>query len=236
LAVKAFGPLMCNAYTLVCESTGNAAVVDPACSSRAEWDQLHSYLEGRNVSHILLTHGHADHVLAVADAVNQWPQASLHLHPLELENYHQAQEQGRFFGLRLPTLPEPTHELADGEIIKIGEAIQLQVVHTPGHSPGHVAFVDDRPSEENNGAVVIGGDLLFRGSVGRTDFYNSSLEDMFASLRRLDEKFDDESIVLSGHTSPTFLKTEKDSNPFVIAALQRPKAWWDEAKERHGWT
>lgn len=164
-----------------------------------------------------------------------WPRASLHLHPLEAENYQLAAEQGRYFGLNVPRLPEPTHAIKDGQIINVGDSIQLRAIHTPGHAPGHVAFVDERPTETNDGAVVIGGDLLFRGSVGRTDFFNASIDDLFASLRRLYQELDDDSIVLSGHTTPTFLKEERNTNPFVASALQRPEEWFEEAKERHGW-
>ena len=118
--------------------------------------------------------------------------------------------------------------------MKIGETIQLKCLHTPGHAPGHSVFADDQPSD-NNGDVIVGGDLLFRGSVGRTDFYNSSVEDLLASLRRLYEKLDDESIVLSGHTTPTYLNKERQENPFVAHALRSPEEWYKEAKERHQW-
>jgi glyoxylase-like metal-dependent hydrolase (beta-lactamase superfamily II) len=199
------------------------------------------------LKHILLTHGHPDHVAGVSQTIQQWPSASLHLHPLEEENYSTAQELAMHFGMPLSgDLPPPTHELADGEILKIGQTIELTVVHTPGHAPGHVAFVDSRPmpspqqlvdgdDENNEGAVLISGDLLFRGSVGRTDLHNASVEDLFASLRRLYELFDDESIVLSGHTTPTYLKRERTTNPFVDLALKRPIEWYEEAKGRIGW-
>lgn len=236
MAYQACGPLACNIYALICGITGDAALVDPSTCDSEEWERLNYHLEGKTVKHILLTHGHADHVVGVADAMRTWPDAKLYMHPLEEENYHLAQEQGKFFGLQVPrNLPLPTNELGDGDIINIGETIRLKTIHTPGHAPGHVAFVDDRPSPESKGAVIIGGDLLFRGSVGRTDFFNSSLEDMFASLRRLNELFHDESIVLSGHTTPTKLGTEKLTNPFVATALKRPQEWFNEAKERLGW-
>jgi hydroxyacylglutathione hydrolase len=227
---------MCNMYSFVCETTGDAVVIDPSTHDISEFEGLQAHLDGKNVKHILLTHGHADHVTGVSDAMKAWPNASLHLHPLEEENYQLAREQGRYFGIRVPeSLPKPTDALNDGDILKVGESIQLRVVHTPGHAPGHVAFVDDRPTTENDGAVVIGGDLLFRGSVGRTDFFNSSVDDLFASLRRLYEELDDESIILSGHTTPTFLKEERNTNPFVVSALDRSNEWFQEVKQRHEW-
>ena len=100
------------------------------------------------------------------------------------------------FGLRLPDtpLPIPTHELQDGGVVTIGDSIELSVVHTPGHSPGHVSFIDQRcfkePMKDGNNnitnnhnkpvSVMISGDLLFQGGVGRTDFHNSSLDDLYA--------------------------------------------------------
>jgi hydroxyacylglutathione hydrolase len=223
-------------YTMICESTNEAAIIDPSCHDRVEWDRLQEHLDGKEVKHILLTHGHADHVSGVVDVMGAFPKASLHLHPLEEENYRVAPEMGIHFGLRIPdNLPEPTHDLKESQIIKIGESIELEVTHTPGHAPGHVAFVDKRPSKDNEGAVMVGGDLLFRGSVGRTDFPNCSLDDLYASLRRLDEMYHDNTIVLSGHTTPTTLETEKETNPFVKFAMDRPREWFDEAKERHGW-
>lgn len=235
MAYEAFGPLMCNMYALVCDATGDAVVVDPSTHERSEFEVVEKYLEGTNVKHVLLTHGHADHVTGVPDIMKTWPNASLHLHPLEEENYSMAEEPGSSFGLRVPKLPQATDALKDGDTLKAGENIELRVVHTPGHSPGHVAFVDDRPADDNAGAVVIGGDLLFRGRVGRTDFFNSSVEDLSVSLRRLYEELDDESIILSGHTTPTFLKQERDTNPFVTNVLQRNDEWYQEAKIRHGW-
>lgn len=164
-----------------------------------------------------------------------WPQASLHLHSLEKENYRQAQDVGAQLGVRVFDLPEPTHEIKDGEMIFVGDTIQLRAIHTPGHAPGHVAFVDERATSDSNGSVIFGGDLLFRGSVGRTDFPNSSLDDLYASVRRLTDMFVDDSIVLSGHTTPTKIGIEKEYNPFLYTALKRPKEWYDEAKARHEW-
>ena len=252
LSYKGCGPLLCNLFTFVCEKTGEAVTVDPSTHDVGEFEEVATHLQNYDVKHILLTHGHADHVSGVTDVMSTWPNAKLHLHPLEEENYQLAKEQGRMFGLQIPTLPQPTNTLKDGDIIKVGETIKLNVVNTPGHAPGHVSFVDDRSvnidSGESNadksttnsdssggGGVIIGGDLLFRGSVGRTDFFNSSMDDLLASVRRLYERYDERSIVLSGHTTATYLKEEKETNPFVMMALQRPKDWYDDAKERNGW-
>lgn len=254
LVTQACGPLACNMFALICDTTKDAVVIDPSCTNKEEFDTFEQYLqqENANLKHILLTHGHPDHVAGVNDVLRNWSSATLHLHPLEEENYESAYELGKELGMCIESvsnLPKPTDELHDGQTIKVGDNIELFVVHTPGHAPGHVAFVDPRPmpykenddnstkNDDNNnmGSVLLTGDLLFRGAVGRTDIYNASVEDLFASLRRIYELYDDESIVLSGHTTPTHLKRERKTNPFVDLALRRPVEWYEEAKERNGW-
>ena len=200
LASRSCGPLACNAYALVCGSTGEAAVVDPSFSTPCDLGALESFLEAGGataVTRILLTHGHPDHVEGVSELTKAWPGASLSLHPLEAANYEGAKRMGRdLFGMDFPNdgpLPAPTHALEDGQVLAIGSSIELSVVHTPGHSPGHVAFADRRTSRGANqggsesdkgrgaaGSVLLSGDLLFQGSVGRTDFHNSSLDDLYA--------------------------------------------------------
>lgn len=234
----ACGPLACNTFAIVCESTKQAVVIDPSTYNPKEVEALQEYLDGTVVRHLLLTHGHPDHIAGVLDAVRAWPHATLSIHPLDMENYAHAADIAPKFGFQIPyNLPEPTDALTDRQILRVGDSIEIQVLHTPGHAPGHVSFIDPRhsPVAKNKGSVIVGGDLLFRGSVGRTDFPNASLDDLFASLRRLYEENDDESIVLTGHTTPTFLKTEREKNPFVVSAIQRSEDWFQEAKERNGW-
>jgi len=265
LSYRSCGPLRCNVFSFVCGKTSDAVVIDPSTHDPGEFDAMVDHLEGAKVRKILLTHGHADHIAGIADVAKVWPNASIHLHRLEEENYDIAREQGQYFGISVPpNLPQPTDTLEDGQVINIGETIKLKVLHTPGHAPGHVAFVDEgqvtttatlktevtriitnnrieKASSLSSSlltapVVIIGGDLLFRGSVGRTDFFNSSVEDLLVSIRRLYEEYHEDSIVLSGHTTATYLRTERKSqNNFVSTALQRSVEWYEEAKERHGW-
>ena len=147
-----------------------SAVIDPSFTNRREFDGFRHHLEQHHgdLKHILLTHGHPDHVVGVTETLREWPDASLHLHALEEENYFTAQDLAVQLGMPMPLghqLPDPTHELKDGDSIKIGDTIKLNVIHTPGHAPGHVAFVDANPCpEKQQGQVLISGDLLFRFS------------------------------------------------------------------------
>ena len=234
----ACGPLRCNTFAVICDATRQAVLIDPSTHEPHEFEALQEHLDGTEVKQIVLTHGHPDHVAGLLDAVRTWPHASVHIHPLEMENFDNAADLGQRFGLRVPTnLPKPTHALHDRQILRVGDSIEFEVLHTPGHAPGHVSFLDRRapPTAENDGSVIIGGDLLFRGSVGRTDFPNSSPDDLLASLRRIYHENCDESIVLTGHTSATFLKTEKEKNPYVGMALERTNDWFRIAKDRNGW-
>jgi hydroxyacylglutathione hydrolase len=270
LAVQACGPLACNMYTMICETTGDAVVIDPSIQNPFELDSLFKHFQRFNnnnsnntkvqLKHILLTHGHADHVSGIVETLKKYPDAKLHLHPLDAENYGLAPEMALHFGLHMPLqvgttkLPDPTDELYDGQLLKVGSSIELEVIHTPGHAPGHVAFVDSRNrstckvgeissnsnddddhDKDSDGAVIISGDLLFQGSVGRTDFHNANMDDLSASIRRLYELYPDPSIVLSGHTTPTSLQRERNSNPFVSLALKRPIEWYNDAVQRHEW-
>mmetsp|Transcript_18255 Transcript_18255/g.44088 ORF Transcript_18255/g.44088 Transcript_18255/m.44088 type:complete len:289 (-) Transcript_18255:47-913(-) len=270
LAVQACGPLACNMYVVICNKTGHAAVIDPSFQNPFELDSLLKKIQKFeddsdrkktvDMKHILLTHGHADHVCGIVEMLKIWPDSKLHLHALEEENYCLAPEVALHFGLHVPlqaghsSLPEPTDELTDGQILNVGSSIQFDVKHIPGHAPGHVAFIDDRQQRlpvdgdaakdddidgnENisgDGAVIISGDLLFQGGVGRTDFNNANIDDLNASLRRLYESYSDDSIVLSGHTTPTSLGRERTTNPFVQLALKRPIEWYNDAVERHKW-
>lgn len=224
VAYQTCGPLSCNTFALVCDETSEAAIIDPSPYTDLEFQILQKHLANKEVKHIFLTHGHCDHVAGVAKAVSAWPDARLYLHPLEQQNYQRAPKDGQIFGITIKEkLPEPTESLKDGDHLIVGKNIKLRVVHTPGHSPGHVGFVDDRSVSQEGGSVIIGGDLLFRGSVGRTDFFNSNFNDLMASIRRLYEEFDEGSIVLSGHTTPTFLKNEVK----WVVRRRKTKTWME---------
>lgn len=123
MAVQSCGPLACNLYALTCLDCRSFLLILPP----------NTIFFKNSVKHILLTRGHPDHVIGVAECARQCSGASLGLHPWEDENYRHARQVGHAFGLDMPdVLSSPTHSLLDGDVISAGSLIRLRVVHTPG--------------------------------------------------------------------------------------------------------
>ncbi len=201
------GPFQENCYLLGDAATREAVLVDPG----DEADRLLATIaaDGWALRGIWVTHGHIDHVGAIA-AVKRVLDVPVFLHPLDRPLYDSVAEQARHFGLRTETPPPPDAELAEGDVVGVG-ALRFDVMHVPGHAPGHVAFV-------GHGAVF-GGDCLFAGSIGRTDL---PLCDAGALSRSLDRfaALPDETVVYAGHGPATTIREEKRSNPFLTGAVR----------------
>lgn len=196
-----------NCYLLAPEGGQDAAVVDPGEESARILDRARR--EGLAIRAIWLTHAHLDHVLGVK-AVHDATGAPIHLHPADRPLYDRMPAQAEWFGFRAEPAPAPDHELAHGDRLALGPAV-LEVRHVPGHSPGSVCFVGD--------GFVIGGDVLFQGSIGRTDLPGGSLEQLLASIREQLLTLPDETLVYSGHGPVTTVGRERRTNPFLTGAL-----------------
>ena len=197
--------------TYVLSSGGEAALVDPGTSTRAERQRVEAALDGLRVRHLLLTHGHIDHVFGCAHFAARYPDAEhggWQMHPADAPLLDHAVVQGEMYGVRVDAPPPAAHALAAGDVIALGDA-RLRVLHVPGHSPGSVAFYDEE------GGTLIGGDVLFQGSVGRTDLWEGSLDVLLASIR--DEIFSlpEDTVVHPGHGPSTTVGAERRSNPFL---------------------
>jgi glyoxylase-like metal-dependent hydrolase (beta-lactamase superfamily II) len=200
------GPAQTNAYLVADSETKDAAVIDPA------WDG-HLILEaagqrGWRIAHLWYTHAHFDHIGgagAIADALNPLPLVALH------PNDHvlwRAGGGGAVFGFDIDPGPEPTIDFYQGQILRLG-SVEFEVRFTPGHTPGHcILYV---PSL----SVCFCGDVIFAGSVGRTDFPGGSWEQLEQSIRTQIFTLPDETRLLSGHGPETTVGEEKMSNPFV---------------------
>ena len=197
------GPIMTNCYILIDEESKKTAVIDPG----EDADRILAALreEDSQVEYILLTHGHYDHTTAVPELHAALPQARIYI--------HQADANGA--GSKLFPLASQVEDLLlydEGDTLALG-GLTIQVLHTPGHSPGSVTLqVED---------VLFSGDTLFAGSCGRTDLPGGSYDQMMASLKRLGE-LEGEFRVLPGHNIPSTLDREREYNSFVREAMGRP--------------
>jgi hydroxyacylglutathione hydrolase len=213
-----------NCYLLADPETGDAALVDPG--EDAALFLARTRHEGWTVRAVWLTHAHVDHVAGVA-AVRAATGAAVWLHPADRPLYDRAADQGRAFGLRIEPLPPPDRSFAEGEPVAVG-GVRYDVLHTPGHSPGGVALV-------GHGMAFV-GDVLFAGSVGRTDLPGGDTDVLLASIRDKLYALPDDTVVYSGHGPATTIGAEKRDNPFarlvpgVNACLRcgaevRPRPW-----------
>lgn len=200
------GPFQENSYLLVDETSARGVLLDPGDEPGRILRMVRA--AGAQIDAIWLTHGHLDHLGAVAAMKREWPQARVLLHPADLVLYRRAAQQAAFYGVPFEQPGDPDGALNDGDVVSVGTS-RFTVRHTPGHSPGHVVFV--------GAEAMIGGDLLFAGSIGRTDLPLSNPEAMDASLNLL-STFDPDLVVYPGHGPPTRIGAELATNPFLAAA------------------
>jgi hydroxyacylglutathione hydrolase len=227
------GSFQANCFVLAPEAGGPCVVVDPGENSEQPLDELLRQHRLEPVA-VLLTHGHFDHVFAVAPVcdgndIPAW------IHPEDrvlLSDPLRAlsAEARAFFGGRVQLRePREVRVLADGMSLELA-GLTLTVDHTPGHTRGSVTFrtgSSERPSEGPGArrSLLVSGDTLFAGSIGRTDLPGGDHQQMLASLRDKILVLDDETAVLPGHGPNTTIGRERASNPFLhgLAAPGRPR-------------
>ena len=199
------GSLAENGYVVWCEATGQCVVVDPGAGAPQMVVAIEA--EGSEVVAILLTHAHLDHVEGLG-VIREFTDAPTYLHPADGPLFEAVPAQAAMFGFTAPELAPPEQEFHDGEIFRFGESA-FEIIHTPGHSPGHVILV----SVDHQLALV--GDLVFAGSVGRTDLPGGDSQALFDSIRRHVLTMPDETRLLTGHGPPTSVGHERTGNPFL---------------------
>jgi len=198
-----------NCYVVVDEQAGECAIVDPGEEAGLI---LHKVQEtGAKPVAIWLTHAHIDHVLGVPRIAEETG-ASIWLHSADRPLYDAVPEQAAWFGLAAPPrLPAPDRQMVPGERLALG-ALSFDVRHAPGHSPGSVCLVGP--------GVAFSGDVLFAGSIGRTDLPGGDFETLIASIERELLPLPDDTIVYSGHGPETTIGRERRTNPFLTGVYR----------------
>ncbi|MEJ5301494.1 MAG: MBL fold metallo-hydrolase [Thermodesulforhabdaceae bacterium] len=200
------GMLQTNCYIIADPSSKEAFVIDPG----GEAKRIHNFLtsKGYTLKAILLTHGHFDHVLD-AWSLKKLSGGEIYLHPLDEPLLHNRMVGvGAFIMGKTPSVNLSADKtLQEGDILKLGN-IEIHVIETPGHTPGHVSFYV--PSQR----LIFVGDTLFDGSIGRTDFPGGSYEQLIASVRTKIFPLGDDVIVYPGHGPSTTVGKERRTNPF----------------------
>ena len=200
------GPVMTNTYIVADENTGEAVVIDPADEGRRIAEELHK--RNWRIVSIWLTHAHFDHIAGAAElADNSKPIPPVALHAADNQLWR-IQGGAAFFGMKIDPGPEPTIELRHDQILNLGSC-QFKVLHAPGHTPGHVMFYNESES------VLFCGDVIFQGSIGRTDLPGGDYQTLINSINSRVMTMPDETVLLTGHGPQSTVGIERQFNPFI---------------------
>ncbi len=195
-----------NAYLVRCTRTGDQMAIDPGGEAAAMSDAIEH--AGGVLRAIVLTHAHMDHIEGVAELARRIP-APIHLHPSDLPLYRAAAQQAAMFGHRIETPPPPDAELRHGQTLTLGDS-ELEVRHVPGHAPGHVLLYSAAAG------IAFVGDVVFAGSIGRTDLPGGRFDELMRSIREQVLTLPGETRLLTGHGPETTVDRERATNPFLV--------------------
>lgn len=203
-----FNPLQENTYVLYNEK-GDCCIIDPGCYFASEEIALQQFMATNKLNPVLLlnTHCHLDHIFGNRYVHRTWG-LNLHLHPAEKIVLDRGPESGQRWGMPFDNYEGDLVYLQEGTAISVGDD-ELEILLTPGHSPGSVCFYQKQQG------FVIGGDVLFRRSIGRTDLPGGDYATLEASIRTQLYTLPDKVVVYPGHGDPTTIGEEKRANPFV---------------------
>lgn len=209
-----------NCYVCWDDALKQGVIIDPAAYSDAEKERILDFLDDNEITikYILNTHGHLDHILG-----NKWAsemfQVPILMHENDLLLVTNSVTQATMFGLNIEPPPSPDRFIKDGDQLTFSplegseggviDNCQLKIVHTPGHSPGSVCYVNEADKS------IFVGDLIFRRSIGRTDLWRGDMDELLRSIKERIFTYPDDYTLYPGHYDPTTIGEEKAANPFL---------------------
>jgi glyoxylase-like metal-dependent hydrolase (beta-lactamase superfamily II) len=209
LEMLTVGPFQENCYVVGDQESGIGALIDPG--DEAARITMAVEETGLDIGSIIVTHAHIDHVGAVASLAEEYACPVL-MHAEAEPMLKELPTQAIMMGIRFGKVPEVDRYVEDEEILEVGD-LRLRSLYTPGHAPGHLAFyVEDE-------GLVLSGDALFAGSVGRVDLPGGSMEVLMQSIEERLLTLPDETVVYSGHGPRTTIGNERTSNPFLQGGM-----------------
>lgn len=195
-----------NAYLVWRPGSASAVAIDPGAEAEAMADTLSA--EGVRLEAVLLTHAHIDHVEGVAALVRR-ARAPVYLHIDDAPLYKGVAVQAMQFGLHVEELPPVDHSLEHGQVLELA-GLTFQVRHVPGHAPGHVIlYIEDV-------GVAFSGDVVFQGSIGRTDLPGGNFTQLIEGIRQQVLTLPDDTTLYTGHGPETTVGHERTTNPFLV--------------------
>lgn len=198
-----------NTYILF-DQTKECIIIDPGCYGLEEQETLENFIVENNLKPVLLinTHCHIDHVLGNRFVATKW-NLNLAIHELDLPTLNSVKDYCTLYGFHnYEDSPQPSHFLNEGDSVSFGES-ELDILFTPGHAPGHIVLHSSKQH------FIIGGDVLFQMSIGRTDLPGGDFDTLFLSIKEKLFTLDEKTKVYCGHGPSTSIGFEKKNNPFL---------------------
>jgi hydroxyacylglutathione hydrolase len=209
IEVFTFNPVQENTFVIYDETNGECAIIDPGCFNNSEFEQLTGFLSAYDLKPVKLinTHGHFDHIFGVERCRKAFD-LKWEAHPGDAFWVENAPAKGALFGIKIDPVHPAEISLQHNDEIKIGNST-LKVIHVPGHSPGSICLYNEEDK------TLIAGDVLFRGSIGRTDLEQGSHETLISEIKSKLLVLPNDVVVYPGHGPKTTIGYEKVNNPYL---------------------